>query len=301
MWIVEGSAFVAAPLGGMTLAQLGADVIGQPHRRRARRQTLAGDRQGTEPVLGGSEQGKAFIAIDIRSPRGRDLVAALVAAPGPDAGFLLTNLPAKGWLSYDALRAQRPDVVMVTIVGNPDGSSAVDYTINPATGFPWATGPMNTSLPVNRSAPRMGRDHRHTRSGHSARRGPVAVPDRPRPAGPDRFVRCRLRHGRPPRQNRRSADQRDGAAQVWQLPVWRIRTGLSHPRRSPDHDCRADTETVAGAVRGDRASGGVCGSGAPARRRPRQRRRPVHRPRANRGATQAMGSAAHSGGSKGVL
>jgi 2-methylfumaryl-CoA isomerase len=25
--VVEGSAFVAAPLGGMTLAQLGADVI----------------------------------------------------------------------------------------------------------------------------------------------------------------------------------------------------------------------------------------------------------------------------------
>jgi 2-methylfumaryl-CoA isomerase len=27
MKVVEGSAFVAAPLGGMTLAQLGADVI----------------------------------------------------------------------------------------------------------------------------------------------------------------------------------------------------------------------------------------------------------------------------------
>ena len=27
MRVVEGSAFVAAPLGGMTLAQLGADVI----------------------------------------------------------------------------------------------------------------------------------------------------------------------------------------------------------------------------------------------------------------------------------
>ena len=29
---------------------------------------------------------------------------------------------------------------MVNIKGNHDGSSAVDYTINPATGFPWATG-----------------------------------------------------------------------------------------------------------------------------------------------------------------
>ena len=36
---------------------------------------------------------------------------------------------------------------MVNIVGNADGSSAVDYTVNPATGFPWATGPRNLSVP----------------------------------------------------------------------------------------------------------------------------------------------------------
>jgi crotonobetainyl-CoA:carnitine CoA-transferase CaiB-like acyl-CoA transferase len=142
MRIVEGSAFVAAPLGGMTLAQLGADVIRFDPiggGLDARRWPVTA--KGRSLFWAGLNKGKRSVAIDIRSPRGRDLIAALVAAPGPDAGFLLTNLPAKGWLSYDALRAQRPDVVMVTIVGNPDGSSAVDYTINPATGFPWATGP----------------------------------------------------------------------------------------------------------------------------------------------------------------
>jgi 2-methylfumaryl-CoA isomerase len=154
MRIVEGSAFVAAPLGGMTLAQLGADVIRfDPIGGGLDTHRWPVTAKGRSLFWAGLNKGKRSIAIDIRSPRGQDLVAALVAAPGPDAGFLLTNLPAKGWLSYDALRAQRPDVVMVTIVGNRDGSSAVDYTINPAAGFPWATGPMNTSYPVNHLLP----------------------------------------------------------------------------------------------------------------------------------------------------
>ena len=42
---------------------------------------------------------------------------------------------------------------MVNIVGNYDGSSAVDYTVNPATGFPWATGPRHLSVPFNHLLP----------------------------------------------------------------------------------------------------------------------------------------------------
>ena len=42
---------------------------------------------------------------------------------------------------------------MVNITGNADGSSAVDYTINPATGFPWATGPRNLGIPFNHLLP----------------------------------------------------------------------------------------------------------------------------------------------------
>src|ERR1019366_1834291 len=81
MRIVEGSAFVAAPLGGMTLAQLGADVI------------------RFDPIGGGLDRGR--------------------------------------W----------------PITSNADGSSAVDYTVNPATGFPWATGPRNLSVPFNHLLP----------------------------------------------------------------------------------------------------------------------------------------------------
>jgi 2-methylfumaryl-CoA isomerase len=76
-----------------------------------------------------------------------------VTAPDDDGGLFLTNFPARGWLSYDALRARREDLVMVALTGNPDGTSEVDYTVNPATGFPWATGPRNLAEPLNSVLP----------------------------------------------------------------------------------------------------------------------------------------------------
>jgi 2-methylfumaryl-CoA isomerase len=148
--LVEGSAFVAAPLGGMTLAQLGADVIrfdqiggGLDYQRWP----LAAD--GQSLFWAGLNKGKRSIQVDIRGERGRELVTALIAA----AGALLTNFPARGWLEYETLRAQREDLLMVALSGNPDGSSEVDYTVNPATGFPWATGPRNLAEPLNSVLP----------------------------------------------------------------------------------------------------------------------------------------------------
>jgi 2-methylfumaryl-CoA isomerase len=152
--IVEGSAFVAAPLGGMTLAQLGADVIrfdqvgGGPDQGRW---PLAAD--GQSLYWAGLNKGKRSIQLDLRSDAGRELAAALIAAPGDDAGLFLTNFPARGWLSYEALRARREDLIMLALTGNPDGSSEVDYTVNSASGFPAATGPRNLAEPLNSVMP----------------------------------------------------------------------------------------------------------------------------------------------------
>src|SRR6202044_2830417 len=71
----------------------------------------------------------------------------------PDAGLLLTNFPARGWLAYETLVARRSDLIMVALTCNPDGTSEVDYTVNPATGFPWATGPRNLAEPLNSILP----------------------------------------------------------------------------------------------------------------------------------------------------
>jgi 2-methylfumaryl-CoA isomerase len=148
--IIEGSAFVAAPLGGMTLAQLGADVIrfdqvggGLDYQRWP----LA--RDGRSLFWAGLNKGKRSIQVDLRSAEGRELITALVAA----TGTFLTNFPARGWLDYESLRERRVDLIMVALTGNADGTSEVDYTVNPATGFPSATGPRNLAEPVNSVLP----------------------------------------------------------------------------------------------------------------------------------------------------
>jgi len=154
MRVIEGSAFVAAPLGGMTLAQMGADVIRfDPIGGGLDRARWPVTTEGRSLFWAGLNKGKRSMQVDLRSPEGRELVAALVTAPGPDAGLFLTNFPARGWLDYGTLGEARPDLIMVNITGNYDGSSAVDYTVNPATGFPWATGPRNLSVPFNHLLP----------------------------------------------------------------------------------------------------------------------------------------------------
>ena len=139
--IVEAAAFVAAPLGGLTLAQLGADVIridglggGLDHRRWP----VAED--GTSLFWCGLNKCKRSVALDLASAEGRELATAIVCAPGDDAGLFLTNFPPRGWLAYDTLRECRADLIQLTIQGDRHGGSAVDYTVNARLGVPFITG-----------------------------------------------------------------------------------------------------------------------------------------------------------------
>lgn len=152
--VVEGSAFVAAPSGGMHLALLGADVI--------RFDPIGGSIDVTRWPLAPSgtsiywtalNKGKRSIQLDVRSDEGRELAQAIITAPGSDRGIFLTNFPARGWLSYDELSAKRSDLIMVAITGSPDGATAVDYTVNAAVGYPSVTGPTSTTDPVNHVLP----------------------------------------------------------------------------------------------------------------------------------------------------
>ncbi|TAJ40369.1 MAG: 2-methylfumaryl-CoA isomerase [Reyranella sp.] len=152
--IVEGSAFIAAPLGGMTLAQLGADVI----RFDDIKGGLDNDRwpitkDGRSIYWAGLNKGKRSIAVDLRNPRGRELLTALITAPGEGAGIFTTNMPARGWLAYEELAKKRADLIALNIVGDRHGTANVDYTINAITGFPMVTGPVGHQGPVNAVAP----------------------------------------------------------------------------------------------------------------------------------------------------
>jgi 2-methylfumaryl-CoA isomerase len=153
--VVEGSAFVAAPLGGMTLAQLGAEVIrfdpiggGLDYRRWPL------TRDGQHSLFwAGLNKGKRSIAVDFRKPRGQELLTQLICAPGENAGLFSTNFPARGWLNYEKLQAHRQDLIMINLTGRRDGGSEVDYTVNPQIGLPFMTGPTHSPDVVNHVFP----------------------------------------------------------------------------------------------------------------------------------------------------
>jgi 2-methylfumaryl-CoA isomerase len=154
--IVEGASFVAAPSCGLYLAQLGAEVI--------RFDTIGGGpdfkRWPLAPASGASfyweglNKGKKSVALDLARPQGRELAVRIATAAGEGAGIFLTNYPADGFLAHARLAALRPDMISVRVMGWPDGSTAVDYTINAAVGYPLITGPPEFGdAPVNHVLP----------------------------------------------------------------------------------------------------------------------------------------------------
>jgi 2-methylfumaryl-CoA isomerase len=154
MRIIELSSFVATPLCGLTLAQLGATVIrvepmgGAPDRTRW---PLANN--GTSLYWNGLNPGKQAIEIDLDQARGRELVADLVVSGGASGGILVTNTQRWPELSYDALAVRRRDILHVLLNGTHDGKIAVEYTVQAGTGFPQVTGPADHAAPVNNVVP----------------------------------------------------------------------------------------------------------------------------------------------------
>lgn len=152
--VIEASAFIAAPYAGLTLAELGAEVI--------RIDPIGGGldinrwpvtEDGKSLYWAGLNKGKKSVTLNVRDPKGRALAQSLMTRAGAKGGIVLTNLPARGWLDYDALKEQRNDLIMVNIVGRRDGGVALDYTVNARTGFPMVTGPVDHDGPVNHVMP----------------------------------------------------------------------------------------------------------------------------------------------------
>jgi 2-methylfumaryl-CoA isomerase len=152
--VVEMAAFVAGPLAGMTLAQLGARVI--------RVDDVGGNADiGRWPIAAngkslywaGLNKAKQSLCVDLGDERGQALVADLICDDAPGAGILITNFPMKGWLAYEKLAARRPDLIVVQITGDWQGRTALDYTVNAGAGFPFITGDGGPTHPVNNVTP----------------------------------------------------------------------------------------------------------------------------------------------------
>jgi len=153
MRVIEGSAYIAGPIAGLTLAQMGADVIrfdpiggGPDHRRWP----LTVD--GHSLYWAGLNKGKRSIAVDLRSGAGRELVTALITDGRPGGGIYASNLDYP-WLDYESLRLRREDLLMLRLTGDGDGRVAFDYTVNAAVGYPAVTGPTEHDGPANHVLP----------------------------------------------------------------------------------------------------------------------------------------------------
>ena len=253
MRVVEGSAFVAVPLAGMTLAQMGADVI--------RFDRIGGgldfqrwpvtDR-GRSLFWAGMNKGKRSIAIDMQSERGRELISEIVTAPGEDAGLFLTNLRVRGWLDYETLAARRPDLVMLSLAGDRRGRPQVDYTVNPQLGFPTATGPEGSHEAVAHVLPAwdciagnlavaglLAAERQRLRTGHGQEVTVTLKDVAAAMVGNLGFI------GEAHGERRRSAEGR-------QRPLRRLRPGLRLRRRPAGYGDRPDRPAVAQPAAGDR-------------------------------------------------
>jgi 2-methylfumaryl-CoA isomerase len=188
MRVIEVSAFIAAPYAGLSLAQMGAEVIridpiggGLDYRR------WPVTEDGRSLYWAGLNKCKRSIALNVREEEGREIAHALMTAPGPGNGMVITNLPPRGWLAYETLKVKRDDLIMISIVGNRDGSVALDYTVNAAAGFPLITGPVEYDRPVNHVMPVWD-----VAAALSAVQGLMAAERRRRDSGEGAFVQLAL-------------------------------------------------------------------------------------------------------------
>lgn len=148
--IVEISSFVAVPLAGMTLSQLGAEVVRiDPIGGAADYRRWPLTATGESIYWAGLNKGKRSMAVDMRSAEGQQLVQSLIV----EAGILITNVTGRQWHSYATLSSLRSDLIHLEVVGRGDGATGVDYTVNAATGFPLVTGPADHVGPVNHVMP----------------------------------------------------------------------------------------------------------------------------------------------------
>lgn len=152
--ITECAAFIAGPFATLSLCELGASVIRiDPLQGGLDYTRWPVTKSGRSLYWAGLNKGKKSVSIDIRSTEGQELAQAIITAPGADGGLFVSNFPATGWLDFDRLKKRRADMIMVNILGNRDGSTALDYTVNCAVGFPNVTGKPDDGAPNNHVLP----------------------------------------------------------------------------------------------------------------------------------------------------
>jgi CoA:oxalate CoA-transferase len=121
--VLDITQFVAGPTCTRILAELGAEVIKIELAPSGDRGRASGDRSRDPTFKAGSQStyffqhnhSKKSVAVDIKQPRGRELVRALV----PKVDIVVENFApgvmARAGLGYDDLKALHPGLIMCSI------------------------------------------------------------------------------------------------------------------------------------------------------------------------------------------
>ncbi len=115
--VLEFTQIVAGPVAGMSLADLGADVIkveppaGDPHR------FVSTSVPGESKMYQGNNRGKRGLVVDLRDPRGAAVIRRLI----PSVDVVLVNYRAgvaeRLGIDYASLRDIRPDLIYAQLSG----------------------------------------------------------------------------------------------------------------------------------------------------------------------------------------
>ena len=145
--VLELASVLAGPSVGQFLAELGARVI------KVENPATRGDVTRTWKVAGEPDSdrsayfhscnwGKESIAVDLKDPRGTDVLHRLVAASDVVISNHLPRAARSLKADYESLRAIRPNLIMGSIVGYDPGSDRPGYDaiIQAEAGYYWING-----------------------------------------------------------------------------------------------------------------------------------------------------------------
>src|SRR5947208_637243 len=143
--VIDLGCGVAIPETGTLLAELGAEVIKVESRANIdflRRVTVEPDAVDRSWTFNDASRGQLSVALDLRTPRGRELALALCAAADVVIENNRGDVVRKWGLDYEDVRRVRPDVVYVASQGfgrgGPLGEASAYGPLNSAfAGVTW--------------------------------------------------------------------------------------------------------------------------------------------------------------------
>jgi crotonobetainyl-CoA:carnitine CoA-transferase CaiB-like acyl-CoA transferase len=149
--VLDMTAFWAGPSCTHPLALLGADVIHLESTRRLDGTRMLGapftEEQWWErsPIFSALNTNKRSLALDLQRERGMQVLRRLIATADVIVENYTPRVLDQAGLTFEAVRAIRPDVILIRMPGfGLDGpwrdNAAFAYTIEDASGLTWMTG-----------------------------------------------------------------------------------------------------------------------------------------------------------------